>query len=67
VRLVRLVDPARFDPGSLAYLEENDFLPGCEASVTAEGPDGTLVLKVGDHNLVMGAPMTRQLRVVLSA
>jgi DtxR family Mn-dependent transcriptional regulator len=66
-RLVRLVDPASFDLDGLAYLEENHFVPGCEATIVAKGPDGTLVLSAGGHRLVMGAPMTAQLRVALSS
>jgi DtxR family transcriptional regulator, Mn-dependent transcriptional regulator len=66
VRLSRLVDPGEFDLEALAYLEENHFLPGCEAVVTAKGPDGSLVLRVGDRKVVIGAPMARRLRVTLS-
>ncbi|HTV11664.1 MAG TPA: metal-dependent transcriptional regulator [Acidimicrobiales bacterium] len=66
-RLVQLDDPAKFDLEALAYLEANHFLPGCEATVAAEGPDGSLVLSVGEHNLVMGVSMAKRLRVVLSA
>jgi DtxR family transcriptional regulator, Mn-dependent transcriptional regulator len=67
VRLTRLTDPGNFDLEALAYLEDNDFLPGCEATVTAKGPDGSLVLSVGDHEVVMGAPTAKRLRVTLSA
>ncbi|HTT91349.1 MAG TPA: metal-dependent transcriptional regulator [Acidimicrobiales bacterium] len=67
VRLIRLIDPGEFDVEELAYLEENRFLPGCEATVTAKGPDGSLVLGVGAATVVIGAATARRIRVVLSA
>jgi DtxR family transcriptional regulator, Mn-dependent transcriptional regulator len=67
VRLTRLLEMAEFDTGALAYLEENHFMPGCEALVTAEGPDGSLVLAVGEHKVVMGASMAKRLCVTPSA
>jgi len=63
VRLVRLLELAEFGAQALAYLEENEFTPGCEAVVTAKGPDGSLVLSVGEHKVVMGGSMAKRLCV----
>jgi DtxR family transcriptional regulator, Mn-dependent transcriptional regulator len=67
VRLIRLVDPGEFSADELAYLEENDFLPGREATVTTKGPDGSLVLGIGTGTVVLGAVTARRIRVTLSA
>jgi len=66
-RLIRLIDPAEFRMEELAYLEQNGFLPGSEATVAAKGPDDSLVLSVGAATLVIGADTARRLRVALSA
>jgi DtxR family Mn-dependent transcriptional regulator len=61
--LNRVMELVNFDLEALVYLEEHNFLPGCEATVTAQGPDASLVLKVGDNTVVMGAALAQLLWV----
>ena len=61
VCLARIAEIAKFDDEALRYLEDHGFVPGAEATVTAQGPDGSLVLDVGDEKLVMGASTARLL------
>ncbi len=63
VRLNRVMELVNFDPDALVYLEERHFLPGCEAPVTAQGPDSSLVLRVGETTVVMGASLAKLLWV----
>ncbi|HMK98055.1 MAG TPA: metal-dependent transcriptional regulator [Acidimicrobiales bacterium] len=63
VCLARVLEMAKFDPAALAYLEDQDFTTGAEAVVAAQGPDGSVVLKVGDRAIVMGASMAKLLCV----
>jgi DtxR family Mn-dependent transcriptional regulator len=63
VRLNRVMEMVNFDVKALIYLEEHNFLPGCEATVIAQGPDSSLVLKVGDNTVVMGTPLAELLWV----
>jgi DtxR family Mn-dependent transcriptional regulator len=63
VRLNRVMELVNFDHAALMYLEEHNFLPGCEATVTAQGPDSSLVLKVGESTVVMGEPLAQLLWV----
>ena len=63
VRLARVMELVNFDMDALAYLEDHHFIPGCEAMVTAQGPDASLVLKVGDSTVVMGASLAKLLWV----
>jgi hypothetical protein len=57
------MEQVNFDREALVYLEQRRFLPGCEATVTAQGPDSSLVLKVGDSTVVMGASLAQLLWV----
>src|ERR1700722_17199498 len=45
VRLARIAEIVELDMDALIYLEEHSFIPGCEATVTAQGPDGRLLLE----------------------
>jgi Fe2+ transport system protein FeoA len=54
---------ARFDDDALRYLEDHGFIPGAEAIVAAQGPDGSLVLDVENEKVVMGASMAKLLCV----
>ncbi len=63
VRLNRVMEQVNFDLQALVYLEDHNFMPGCEATVTAQGPDSSLVLKVGDSTVVMGAALAQLLWV----
>jgi DtxR family Mn-dependent transcriptional regulator len=63
VRLNRVMEMVNFDAKALIYLEEHNFLPGCEATVIAQGPDSSLVLEVGDTTVVMGTSLAELLWV----
>jgi DtxR family Mn-dependent transcriptional regulator len=63
VRLSRMMELVEFDLGALVYLEQHGFIPGCVATVGARGPDGSLVLQVGDTTLVLGASLAALLFV----
>jgi DtxR family Mn-dependent transcriptional regulator len=63
VCLARITELAKFDDDALVYLEDHGFIPGAEAIVTAQGPDGSLVLDVDNQKIVMGAAMAKLLCV----
>ncbi len=63
VRLSRVTELVEFDLEALTYLDKHGFVPGCEAVVAAQGPDGTMVLEVGAGTVVLGAPLAGQLYV----
>jgi DtxR family Mn-dependent transcriptional regulator len=63
VCLARIMELARFDDDALRYLEDHGFIPGAEAIVAAQGPDGSLVLDVENEKVVMGASMAKLLCV----
>ena len=63
VRLAKVMEEVQFDHEALTYLEDHQFLPDCEASVTAQGPDGSLVLNVADRTVVLGVPLAKLLWV----
>jgi len=63
IRLNRVMEMVNFDTKALIYLEDHNFLPGCEATVIAQGPDSSLVLQVGDQTVVMGTSLAELLWV----
>jgi DtxR family Mn-dependent transcriptional regulator len=63
VRLERVMELVEFDLEALVYLETNHFVPGCEAMVSAQGPDGSLVLVVDEKTVVLGASLAKLLCV----
>lgn len=63
----RVLELASFDIEALKYLEDQHFVPGSEATVTAEGPDGSLVLDVGGRTIALGAPIAKRLSVTPAA
>ncbi|MGO9661420.1 MAG: metal-dependent transcriptional regulator, partial [Acidimicrobiales bacterium] len=63
VCFARIMELAKFDDNALRYLEDHGFIPGTEATVSARGPDGSLVLDVGGETVVLGASMARLLCV----
>jgi DtxR family Mn-dependent transcriptional regulator len=63
VRLARIAEIVELDMDALIYLEEHSFIPGCEATVTAQGPDGSLVLETENTSLVLGAALAKLLYV----
>ena len=67
VRLSRVTELVEFDLEALVYLDEHGFVPGSEATVAAQGPDGTLVLEVASGTVVLGTPLARQLYVATLA
>jgi DtxR family transcriptional regulator, iron-dependent repressor len=67
VRLARVTELVEFDMEALVYLDQHGFVPGSEAVVVAQGPDGTLVLQVADGTVVLGALLAGQLYVATVA
>jgi DtxR family Mn-dependent transcriptional regulator len=65
VRLTRVMEIVEFDTETLEYLEEHDFIPGREATISAQGPDGSLVLTVDNGTAVLGASLARLLCVTV--
>ncbi|MGA3218883.1 MAG: metal-dependent transcriptional regulator [Acidimicrobiales bacterium] len=63
VCFARITELAKFDDDALRYLEDHGFIPGAEATVSARGPDGSLVLDVGSETVVLGASMAKLLCV----
>ncbi len=61
VRLSRISELLEFDTDAMAYLEEHGFIPGCVATVSAQGPDGSLVLETEEGPLVLGATFAQLL------
>jgi len=60
-RLVRISAALELDPDALLYLEHNGFVPGCEATVAAKGPDGSIVLDTGQTSIVLGEHLAKLL------
>jgi hypothetical protein len=58
-----MTELVEFDLNALIYLEQHGFIPGCQATVSARGPDGSLVLEVGEDSLVLGASLAALLYV----
>jgi DtxR family transcriptional regulator, Mn-dependent transcriptional regulator len=63
IRLERITEDVELDMASLAYLDEHHFVPGATATVTARGPDGTVVLEVGEGTVAFGPELSRRLYV----
>ncbi len=63
VRLSRMMELVEFDLDALVYLDQHGFIPGCQATVIARGPDGSLVLEVGEDSVVLGASLAALLFV----
>ena len=63
VRLERVTEIVELDLDALTYLDEHDFRPGTEATVTGRGPDGTLTLEVDGRSLALGPALAAQLHV----
>jgi DtxR family Mn-dependent transcriptional regulator len=53
--ITRIPEELEFTPGLLDYLEDNALLPGNTGVVTSASPDGTLTVRVGEHNVAVGA------------
>jgi DtxR family Mn-dependent transcriptional regulator len=65
VRLERISEDVELDMNSLAYLDRYGFVPGATAEVVSRGPDGTLLLAVGEATVAFGAGLSRRLYVAL--
>lgn len=63
VRLERISEDVETDMSSLVYLDEHGFVPGATARVSSRGPDGTLVLEVGESTVAFGSALSRRLFV----
>jgi DtxR family transcriptional regulator, Mn-dependent transcriptional regulator len=61
VRLERLHEDVEDQRDVLEYLEAAGLLPGVEATVTERGPEGTLVLLVGDASIAIGHDLAKRL------
>jgi DtxR family transcriptional regulator, Mn-dependent transcriptional regulator len=66
VRLERISEAVELDMTSLAYLDKHGFTPGASAIVSSLGPDGTLVLDVGEETVAFGPDLARRLYVALN-
>ena len=64
VRLERLGEEVELDGEILRYLDDRGFIPGPTATVTAKGPDGTLMLEVGGMTLALDSDLCQRLYVV---
>jgi DtxR family Mn-dependent transcriptional regulator len=67
VQLVRVAELLELDMDGLEYLEEHGFIPGCKATVAAQGPDGSLVLETEDKTVVLGSSFANLLYFSLVA
>lgn len=63
VRLEQVTEQVEIDHSALTYLMDQGFLPGVEAEVIARGPDGTLLLSVGERSVALGPSLAAQLWV----
>lgn len=64
VRFERLTEEVEMDQDALEYLDESGFIPGVTARVARRGPDGTVVLDVGEHTIALGSALSAKLYVV---
>ena len=65
IRLTRISEDVEIDMASLRYLDQHGFVPGATAVVSSRGPDGTLVLGVGDGTVAFGPDLSRRLFVAV--
>jgi len=65
VRLERISEDVELDMDSLAYLDQYGFIPGATAEVSSRGPDGTLLLAVGQATVAFGPDLSRRLYVAV--
>jgi DtxR family transcriptional regulator, iron-dependent repressor len=63
VRLERISEEVELDMASLAYLDEHGFIPGASARVASQGPDGTIILELGDSTVAFGPSLAGRLYV----
>ena len=63
MRLTRVTEVVEVDMDALVYLDIHRFIPGCEATVTGKGPDGTVVLEVAEGTVALGSALANQLYV----
>jgi DtxR family transcriptional regulator, Mn-dependent transcriptional regulator len=65
VRFERIGEEIETDGAALLYLDEAGFIPGNTATVTAKGPDGTVVLSVDGTTLALGRDLCQRLFVMV--
>ena len=63
IRFERLTEEVEGDSASLRFLDDAGFIPGVTAKVATRGPDGTLVLDVGEQSLALGRDLCQKLFV----
>jgi DtxR family transcriptional regulator, Mn-dependent transcriptional regulator len=66
VRFERLTEEVELELDSLRYLDDAGFVPGKTATVKTRGPDGTLLLEVGERAVALGPDLCKKLFVVTS-
>jgi DtxR family Mn-dependent transcriptional regulator len=63
VRLERITEEVELDMGTLEYLDENGFIPGCSALVRERSEDGTTSLDVEGRTFSLRPSVCQQLFV----
>ncbi len=63
IRLERVTETVEINNSAMAYLSENSFITGSEATVATRAPDGTVSLQVGDRSVAVGADLGANLYV----
>lgn len=59
--VVRIPESLQRDIDGLAYLEENEIMPGTNALIETVAPDGTTLIRVGKKPIGLASSMTRQI------
>jgi DtxR family transcriptional regulator, Mn-dependent transcriptional regulator len=63
IRLERVTEQVETDSAAMSYLSKAGFIPGTDARVSANGPDGTLTLVLGEHTIALGSILADKLFV----
>ena len=64
VRFERISEELEFEQDALRYLDEAGFIPGVVATVLSHGPDGTVILEIGDQTIALGPGLGKKLFVI---
>jgi DtxR family Mn-dependent transcriptional regulator len=63
-KLVRLLEDVELDHDVLAYLEDKKLMPGCDLTLVAAAPDGTLTLEVQGAPVALGSALADNLWIL---
>jgi DtxR family Mn-dependent transcriptional regulator len=63
-KLVRLLEDVELDHDVLAYLEDKKLMPGCDLTLVAAAPDGTLTLEVQGTPVALGSALADNLWIL---